>query len=113
MELKPYRSLQASSLSMPCAMWETNLLQTPVTNPQKLRMRLSQVEADPSQKDAESRAAAVRALSSVAQELFPTSKQREICGGRDDAELSKATILERDVIGPLLQAACDYCTDDR
>ena len=33
-----------------------------------------QVETDPSQRDAGSRAAAVRALSSVAQELFPFSR---------------------------------------
>ena len=73
---------------------------------------MTQVEADPSQRDAESRAAAVRALSSVAQELF-SSKQGEICTVEGRSGMSKATTLERDVIGPLLRAACDYCTDDR
>lgn len=107
MELpNPYRSLQASALGK-------SLLLTPVTSPYKLPMQLLQVEPDPSQRDAESRAAAVRALSSVAQELFPIIRQREVSGGRDESGMSERTILERDVMGPLLQAACDYCTDDR
>ena len=53
----------------------------------------------------------MRALSSVAQELFPSSRQD--CAVRGDFGMSLATLLERDVIGPILQAACDYCTDDR
>ena len=55
----------------------------------------------------------MRALSSVAQELFPSSRQGEDCAVRGDFGMSLATLLERDVIGPILQAACDYCTDDR
>ena len=74
---------------------------------------MSQVEADASQRDAESRAAAVRALSSVTQELFPVSSQGDSCSASIRADFSAASILERDVIRPLLQAACDYCTDDR
>ena len=77
-------------------------------------LHLSQVEADPSQRDAESRAAAVRALSSVAQELFPVSRPSE---ARDTASdysgTDVACTLERDVIAPHLRASCDYCTDDR
>ena len=72
-----------------------------------------QVEAEPSQRDAESRAAAVRALSSVTQELFPVSSQTDSCSASIGADFSAASTLERDVIRPLLQAACDYCTDDR
>lgn len=72
-----------------------------------------QVEADPSQRDAESRAAAVRALSSVAQELFPVSRQGEIGAARGHLGATEATFLERDIMGPILRAACDYCTDDR
>ena len=77
-------------------------------------LHLSQVEADPSRRDAESRAAAVRALSSVAQELFPVSRQGEVRDtGSDCSGTDPASTLERDVISPLLRASFDYCTDDR
>ena len=72
-----------------------------------------QVEIDPSHRDAESRAAAVRALSSVAQELFPVSRPSEACHTSDSPGVDADSVLERVVLGPLLQAACDYCTDDR
>ena len=75
-----------------------------------------QVEENTKERDAESRAAAVRALSSMAQELFPFSGHAAVeetdADSSDDA-LGAATILQQQVISPLLLAACDYCTDDR
>lgn len=75
-----------------------------------------QVEENSKQRDAESRAAAVRALSSVAQELFPFSGHGVVeetnADSSDDAPGAAATLQEQ-VISPLLLAACDYCTDDR
>lgn len=65
------------------------------------------------ERDAESRAAAVRALSSVAQELFPIDAQSRAVLGQDGSEPDANVVLEDSVISPLLEAARDYCTDDR
>ena len=74
------------------------------------------MEENSKQRDAESRAAAVRALSSAAQELFPFSGHGVVeetkTDNSDDAP-GAATILQEQVISPLLLAASDYCTDDR
>ena len=73
----------------------------------------AQVEAQAGHRDAESRAAAVRALSTVAHELFPVSASAGASSGSADTVPDAAAVLESYVICPLLEAAQDYCTDDR
>ena len=70
----------------------------------------AQVEAQTGHRDAESRAAAVRALSAVAHELFAVSVRPRATSGSADLG---PEVLEASVIRPLLEAAQDYCTDDR
>ena len=73
----------------------------------------AQVEVQAGHRDAESRAAAVRALSTVAHELFPVSETTGASSGSADSGPNAAAVLEDYVIRPLLEAAQDYCTDDR
>ena len=71
------------------------------------------MEAQAGHRDAESRAAAVRALSTVAYELFPISANPGASSGGTVSGPEAAAVLETYIIRPLLEAAQDYCTDDR
>ncbi len=73
----------------------------------------AQVEAQAGHRDAESRAAAVRALSTVAYELFPVRPSLEASSGSAGTLPYAAAVMESYVICPLLQGAQDYSTDDR
>lgn len=70
-----------------------------------------QVEADPDDRDAETRVAAVKALAAVAQKLFAQrfNQTTELTTDRQQA----GAAMRDHVVEPLLTAMKDYSTDNR
>lgn len=66
-----------------------------------------QVEADPGERDAETRVAAVKALAAVAQKLFAQPAEPQ------QSSQHSGRIMPGHVIEPLLTAMEDYSTDNR